>query len=111
MCPTAASGNILNGITHLVLAFGNNLRDELFKEKVGAISIKMLTRTAKERRPGSLGYAEAMLLEYNSKSKYRLPMTKLWAKNGTAYDSEEMVDGEEMNFFDESSEGMDSVDG
>ena len=105
------SGNILNGITHLVLAFGNNLRDELFKEKVGAISIKMITRTAKERRPGSLGYAEAMLLEYNSKSKYRLPMTKLWAKNGTAYDSEEMVDGEEMNFFDESSEGMDSVDG
>ena len=36
------------------------LKDELFKERVGATSVKQLTRNAKERRPGSMGFAEAM---------------------------------------------------
>lgn len=34
------------------------------------MSVKLLSRTAKERRPGSMGYAEAMLLAYNRKCKY-----------------------------------------
>lgn len=50
-------------------------------QKVGIISIKMLSRTAKERRPGSMGFAEAMLLAYNRKCKYPLKITKLYAKN------------------------------
>lgn len=53
------SANILNGITRLVFAFGDQLNDEIFKEKVGALSIKQLVRMSKERCPGSMGYAEA----------------------------------------------------
>ena len=42
---------------------------ETFKEKLGEVSIKEITKTARERRAGSLGYAEAMLLIYNKKLK------------------------------------------
>ena len=80
------SANILNGITRLVYTFGNQLNDEVFKERVGALSIKQLVRMSKERCPGSMGYAEAMLLEYNGKKKnisQRLSMNKLHMQ-GTA---------------------------
>ena len=50
------SANVLNGIARLVYTYGEQLRDDSFKERVGAVSIKQLSRTAKERRPGSLGY-------------------------------------------------------
>ena len=76
------SGNVLNGIAKLVVAFGDQMNDDVFKEKVGAISVKQLIRTAKDRHAGSMGYAEAMLLEYNGKKKnpaQRLSMNKLHA--------------------------------
>ena len=50
---------------------------------MGQVSVKQLTRTARERRPGSLGYAEAMLMFYNRRCKYRLSMRKLYNDNGT----------------------------
>ena len=56
---------------------GVQLRDETFKEKVGFMSVRQLSRIAKERGAGSLGYAEAMLVAYNRKCKYTLRMTKL----------------------------------
>lgn len=75
------SANMLNGIARLVYTFGDTMKDETFKEKVGEMSVKLLSRTAKERRPGSMGYAEAMLLAYNRKCKYPLKWTKLYEKN------------------------------
>lgn len=66
------SANILKGIARLAATFGDNLRDDIFKEKVGDVSAKQISRTAKERRPGHLGYSEAMLLQYNRKCKYPL---------------------------------------
>ena len=72
------------------------LDDDLFKEKLGAISIKALTRTAKERRSGSLGYAEVMVLEYNGKKKTnasRLPINMLYSKSLTSL--EPIVDEDE----------------
>jgi len=66
----------------VVEVFGDTLDDDLFKEKLGNVSIKQLTRTAKERRPGSMGYAEAMIIEYNGKKKnnaYRLHINKLYS--------------------------------
>lgn len=75
------SGNFLNGVARLVHAFGDSLKDELFKERIGLVSVKQLARTAKERRPGSLGYAEAMLMAYNRKCKYPLQWNRLYEKN------------------------------
>ena len=76
------TANMLNAVAKLVEVFGDTLVDDLFKEKLGCVSIKQLTRTAKERRPGSMGYAEAMILEYNGKKKsnaYRLHINKLYS--------------------------------
>ena len=75
------SANMLNGIARLVHTFGDALKDENFKEKVGEMSVKLLSRTAKEWRPGSMGYAEAMLIAYNRKCKYPLKWTRLYEKN------------------------------
>lgn len=54
------------------------MKDDTFKEKVGRVSVREISRTARERRAGSLGFAEALLLEYNKKSKYSLPFEKLY---------------------------------
>ena len=55
------SANILNALTKLVIAYGDTLIDDVFKEKLGAISIKQLTRLGKERGHGSLGYALSLI--------------------------------------------------
>lgn len=78
------SANIMNAVAKLCVVYKNQLNDETFAEKVGAVSIKQLTHTARERRPGSMGYAEAMILEYNGKKKTsagKLFMNKLYAKD------------------------------
>lgn len=78
------SANIMNAVAKLCVVYKNQLNDETFAEKVGAVSIKQLTRTARERRPGSMDYAEAMILEYNGKKKTsagKLFMNKLYAKD------------------------------
>ena len=72
------SANFLKAIARILVAFGEALREDIFKEHVGRCSVKSIIRTAKERRPGVLGYAEAMLIAYNAKNKYRLPVKKLY---------------------------------
>ncbi len=41
------SSNMLNGVTRLIVAYGDKMKDEMFKEKLGSISVKELSRTAK----------------------------------------------------------------
>ena len=83
------SGNVMNAVAKLVTVFGDTLSDEVFKEKLGAISIKQIIRTAKERRPGSMGYAEAMIIVYNGKKKngsqHRLRINQLYAKENALF--------------------------
>ena len=59
------SANMLKGVARLIGAYGDSLRDDIFKERLGRVSIKEISRSATERRAGSLGYAEAMLNVYN----------------------------------------------
>lgn len=75
------SANMLSGVARLINCFGNTLKDTIFIEKLGMISIKELSRTAKDRHAGSLGYSEAMLIFYNKKNTGGLQMEKLYAKN------------------------------
>ncbi len=76
------SANILNALAKLIVTYGDTLNDETFKEKLGLLSIKQLIRTAKERRPGAMGVAEVMILEYNGRKKsdsnHRLLIRKLY---------------------------------
>ena len=66
------------------MTYGDSLDDELFIDRIGSISVKQITRMAKDRRPGSVGFAEAMLIEYNGKRKNpagKLLMSKLRARD------------------------------
>lgn len=74
------SANMLKAVARIADTYSERLRDDLFKEKCGAESIKSISRTAKERKGGSLGYAEALMNLYNKKSKYPLPMSDLYGK-------------------------------
>lgn len=62
------TANMLNGLARLVYAYGDSLKEDLFKDKLSRVSIKELVRAANERRAGSLGFAEAMLIFYNKKT-------------------------------------------
>ena len=73
------SANMLNGMARLIAAFGDNLKDEIFKEKLSEVSLKEISRTAKERRAGSLGFAEAMLIIYNKKNRTPLHWNNLYS--------------------------------
>lgn len=92
------ASNILNGVTRLVVAYEDKLKDEVFKDKLGAMSIKELSRTAKERRAGALGYAEVMLLAYNKRNKAPLIWQKLYSGAGKVIpiDRQEMEPEEEQ---------------
>ena len=105
--PSSLTANMLNGVARLVVTYGDKLKDEEFKEKVGAISARQIGRQAKERCPGSMGYAETMVMAYNGKKKSlqgRLSMSKLHSttieKNNEDI-NEEIICEEEPN-FDES---------
>lgn len=43
----------------------------------------------KERRPGALGFAEAMILAYNNKNKSRLSLRTLYGAKNVSYDEDE----------------------
>ena len=86
------SSNMLKGIAHLVVAFGENLRDDIFKDKVGVFSSREIGRTAKERKAGSLGYAEAMLIAYNKRMKAALKWSKLYTNKFGVSDGNEYSD-------------------
>ena len=76
------SANMLNALAKLCVTFGDALNEEVFKEKLGAIPLRTLARNARERRSGSMGFAEAMVLEYNGKKKtglHRLLISKLYS--------------------------------
>ena len=69
---------MLNGVARLVITYGSKLKEDIFKEKLCEISIKEISKTAKDRRAGSLGYAEAMLIYYNKKMRTGLPWNALY---------------------------------
>lgn len=105
---------MLNGVARLVCCYGGDLKDDLFKEKLGNVSIKELSRTARDRRASSLGYSEAMLLTYNKKSTKQLPFSKLYStkgpgvKNFIAEDPISDIDATQMELSDAFPESLDS---
>jgi len=89
--PLSLSANMLNGVARLINVFDETIKDDVFRDKVGSFSARDISRTARERRAGSLGFAEVMLMAYNRKSKYGLPWTKLYGRKA----SEKDADGED----------------
>lgn len=109
------SANMLNGLARLVYAYGDSLKEDMFKDKLSRVSIKELVRAANERRAGSLGFAEAMLIFYNKKThatalewnilyttkvgKGRIDQEGIQADRDEIEEEAEMDAGEQMNIF------------
>lgn len=96
------SANILNAIAKLVVTYRGRLDEDIFKDKVGALSVKQLVRNAKDRRPGSMGFCEAMIIAYNGKKKsieHRLSMNKLYAKELAFAEGETFGDDDAYESF------------
>ena len=88
---TSLSAGMLKGTAIVLFAFGTEIRDEVFIDRLSSVSEKEVIRTARERRSGAMGYAEAILVIYNRKLHNPLPIEKLYVKRKP----EENVGGEE----------------
>ena len=117
--PMSFSSNMLNAVARLDNAFGDKMSDTTFKERVGRVSVREIGRQARERRGGSLGFAEAILIAYNKKSKHPLRMDTLYAhktprgkkvdietSENTDVFEDDMVDGQLAIFTEETEENM-----
>ena len=101
------SANILNAVARLITIYGDTLDDEIFIDRLGSISVKQLTRNAKDRRPGSMGYAEVMVIEYNGKRKNgsRLPLSMLDMRESTLIKAleeipDDMIQDEDQDYLE-----------
>lgn len=83
------SGSMLKGLARILVTYGDSINEDIFIEKLSKVSVKQIVRTAKERHPGQMGYAEALMLSYNNKNKHRLSMRTLYGKKSAAYETEE----------------------
>lgn len=77
----ALGASVLKGIAKLIKVYGTDIKDTTFIEKLGNVSIKEIIRSAKERKGGTMGFSEAMLMEYNKKSHSPLSIQKLYARS------------------------------
>lgn len=93
--PFSLAANMLKGLAKLIVCYGDNLKGDLFQERLSRVSAKEITRQAKERRNGSLGFAEVLLQCYNKRTKHPLRWGKLY--NGK-------VDGDFEEVEDENTE-------
>lgn len=77
------SSGILKGIAMVVSAYGDSINEETFKDHVGRFSAKAISRNARDRHPGTIGFAEALIIVYNGKNKKRLSLKKLYWSSGS----------------------------
>lgn len=95
------SSNMLNGVAKLVNAYGDSLKDDIFKEKNGVFSVKTIIRNAKERRAGSLGFAETLLINYNKKMQTHssLPLEKLYTHKVNCNDKTDDLENNAISYY------------
>lgn len=105
------SGNMLMAIARILVAYGDSLKEDVFKDHLGQVSVKSIIRTAKERRPGAMGFAEAIMIQYNLKNKYRLSLRTLYGAKNAVYEGEaESTDAEAEDSNDETADTADVDD-
>ena len=71
------SASILKGLAKVLTVFGTEIKDDNLIDKLSMVSIKEIIRCARERKGGTTGCAEAILMVYNKKMHNPLSMEKL----------------------------------
>ncbi|MBR5361248.1 MAG: hypothetical protein IK123_10200 [Lachnospiraceae bacterium] len=87
------SSNMLKGLSKLLAAFDEKIDDAVLIDKLSVVSLKELTRTAKDQCAGPEGFAEAMLLYYNKKNRQSLSVQrlKLYKPHKSRYDENKNI--------------------
>ena len=67
--PLSFSSGLLKGVWKLIDAYGSSLKDEVFVEKLGRLPVRSIIREARDLHRGTMGFAEALLDQYNKKMK------------------------------------------
>jgi len=75
--PMSLSASILRGVALMIDAYNDSIKDDYFRDRVGTVSAIEIIRNGKTRRPGTIGYAEAMVIIYNKNRKSSLSLRKL----------------------------------
>ncbi len=86
------SAGMLKGTAKLLDVLGTEISDDVFKERLGAVSERQVIRSAHERRGGQMGYAEAILLVYNRTNRATPPVEMLYRKKTRRRKSKEIPD-------------------
>lgn len=86
--PQSLSSSILMGTAKLLDAYGETISDESFKERLSVYSVREIIRAGKEKRMGSLGYAETLLIYYNKRSRNPINFEPLYAKKRKGKDDD-----------------------
>lgn len=77
------SANMIKALSKLIETYGEELDDELFKERNSTATVKDIMRSAKERHPGVVGVAETLLFNYNQKNRHPLEWNLLYERKKT----------------------------
>ena len=102
--PNSFSANMLKGIARLLVTYNGALNDETFITRVGRVTPKEIARVAKDRRNGSMGYAEALLIYYNKKAKFKLSWAKLYSGIGSDFEQEEINGADDIDAEEDADE-------
>ncbi len=89
------SSNILNAVARIIVVYSDAIDEEFFADRLGRVSVRQLIRTAKDRRSGAIGYAEAIVMEYNGRKKTdvaKLSIRKLYSTKSYAKPDEDEND-------------------
>ena len=95
--PLSLTANMLKGVARLIVTYGEIMKDDLFCKRLGKVSAREITRNAKEKREGSLGFAETLLTVYNKKTQGGLQRTKLYGDNPHYSIVHEITDAHDMD--------------
>lgn len=98
------SANMLSGIARIIYSYGDSVKEDIFKDKLSRISPKEISRTARERKGGSLGYAETLIIFYNKNRKNTLSLERLYSHKAPTKKQrleEELARAQEAEDFDD----------
>ena len=82
---------MLKGVAKILYVYKSSLKRDVFIEKCGKISIKEISRLAKDRKNGSSGYSEALIIFYNKRTKNPLPLDMLYSRVDNVIQSKKIM--------------------
>ncbi len=65
-------GTMIKAVAKVIVTYGDEMQEEVFKANVGNYTVRAIVRRAKEICPGIKGYATALVNAYNDKKKRNL---------------------------------------